>query len=152
MITSGPRVAGRIRLHPIDTAGQVIIFFFKNPNQPLLLQKLTQIRQNLTLGRWQKSGRALGWRPESAAFFDPVFWPWIVRKLTFGPLSLVRSGLSHVIINFGEKLVWIKIELACICCTWLTSLTYFTGPKVGPPMSQNRGHFCICLNGTWLLQ
>ena len=27
-----------------------------------------------------------------------------------------------------------QIEFACICFTWLISFTYFTGPKLGPPL------------------
>ena len=76
----------------------------------------------------------------------------IDRKLIFDPASLVRTGsklsfranwkrikirfsnkLSHLIINFVEEIGWIKIKLACICFTWLTSFTYFTGSKFGPP-------------------
>ena len=64
-------------------------------------------------------------------------------KLTFGPPQFLFEINDHVtktltfissnrIINFEEKLVWIKSESACICFTWLTSFTYFTGPKVGP--------------------
>ena len=76
---------------------------------------------------------------------------WIVRKLIFGPLLLVRTGskvsfwslwkriksgfsnkLSHVIINYEEKFGLIKSESSCICFTWLSSFTDFSGSKVGP--------------------
>ena len=43
------------------------------------------------------------------------------------------NKLSHVIINFDEKFGLFKSESACICFTWLTSFTYFTGSKFGPP-------------------
>ena len=94
------------------------------------------------------------------------------RKLTFDPPSLVRSGskvsfrsvwkriksrfsmkLSPVIINFEEKFGWIKSESACICFTWLTSFTYFTGSKFGPPRTlqfQMRKFSCWTLRTGWL--
>ena len=81
-----------------------------------------------------------------------ITWLWVVRKLTFDRSSLVLTGskvsfgsiskgiksgfskkLSPMIINFEKKFEWIKTESACICFTWLTSFTYFTGSKVGPP-------------------
>ena len=54
---------------------------------------------------------------------------WVFDQFESGP----KVGLSHVMINFEEKLGWTKVESACICFTWLTSFTYFTGPKFGPP-------------------
>ena len=53
---------------------------------------------------------------------------WVFEQFESGS----KVGLSHVIINFEEKLGWIKSESACICSTWLTSFTYFTGSNVGP--------------------
>ena len=54
---------------------------------------------------------------------------WVFDQFESGS----KVGFRHVIINFEEKLGWIKIESACICFTWLTSFTYFTGSKFGPP-------------------
>ena len=100
--------------------------------------------------------------------FDPfssslsITWSWIVRKLIFDPPSWVRTGskvscrsvwkriksgfsnkLSHMLINFEEKLEWIKSDSACICSTWLTSFTYVTGSKVGPLRTyfSSKSHF-----------
>ena len=50
-----------------------------------------------------------------------------------------------MIINFEEKLGWIKSESACICFTWLTSFTYFTGSKFGPPRTWIPGRTVV----TW---
>ena len=63
------------------------------------------------------------WRWTKIEFSNSLLitWSWIVRKLTFGPPSLVRTRT--------------KIEFSCICFTWLTSFIYFTGPKFGPPRS-----------------
>ena len=70
------------------------------------------------------------------------------QKLAFGPVQTNKSGsklsfrtvyhsrdneLSHVIINYEEKFGWIKSESSCICFTWLSSFTDFSGSKVGPP-------------------
>ena len=87
-------------------------------------------------------------------------WSLIVRKLTFDPAPLVRTGSKvnfrsvwkriksefsnksrHVTIKFGEKLGWIKSETACICFTWPTSFTLKTGSKVVPPRTSMRISF-----------
>ena len=85
-----------------------------------------------------------------------ITWVNFFRKLTFDPVRTKESGskmsfrtihghvidklfenslvkLSHVINLSEEKFGWIKSESACICSTWLTSFTYFTGSKFGPP-------------------
>ena len=58
--------------------------------------------------------------------FDPVRTNEGGSKLSFRTVwkrikIRFSNKLSHVIINFDEKLGWIKSESACICSTWLTS-------------------------------
>ena len=38
-----------------------------------------------------------------------------------------------------REIEWIKSESTCICSTWLTSFTYFTGSKFGPPRTISEG-------------
>ena len=62
-------------------------------------------------------------------------WIWYPFVDSFLP-SFEMPSLVHVIINFEEKLRWTKSESACICFAWLTSFTYFTGRKGGPPRTR----------------
>ena len=57
-------------------------------------------------------------------------------------------GLSHLIINFEEKLGWTKSEFACICFTWLTLLHILYWTKSWTPRTTASYFDVSCSNVT----
>ena len=142
--------ADSLLIHPSFSSKLMITWlnFFENP---LLIRFQTDQKLNFDPVRSNESGSKMSFRTIHGHVIDKLLENSILIHLHYFELDQnwvfdqfengSKVGLSHVMINFEEKLGWTKIESTCICFTWLTSFTYFTGPKFGPPRTRVSARF-----------